>query len=78
MIGLLLRARRAAASLLSPRTVQVQEDVCWCGIHHLGAGYVHPRPAGVYWIPEIADPTAPTVAELNNGIRIDSITNLED
>lgn len=36
MIGLLFRARRALASLLRPRTAQVQEDVCWCGIHHLG------------------------------------------
>lgn len=36
MNRLLLRARLALASLLRPRTIAAQEDVCWCGIHHLG------------------------------------------
>lgn len=78
MIGLLLRVRRAAASLLGPRTIAVQEDACWCGIHHLGVGYVHPRPTAVWSVSNIADPTAPTVAELDAGLRIDGITNLEN
>lgn len=40
MRRLLARARRAVALFLHPRNLLVQEDVCWCGIHHLG-GYVH-------------------------------------
>lgn len=83
MRQLLARARRAAASLLHPRILLVQEDVCWCGIHHLG-DYVHVHEpvsranlgpiTGVWWVPEVADPTAPTVAELDAGIRLNTPT----
>lgn len=37
MRRLLARVARAIT-----RTRQIpQEQVCWCGIHHLGAGYIH-------------------------------------
>lgn len=59
------------------------EPVCWCGIHHLGVGYVHERPSAAFFVPNVANPTAPTRAELEAGIRLDGIhdirfTYLED
>lgn len=36
MRRLVARVVRVVASFLRPRTVAVQEEICWCGIHHLG------------------------------------------
>lgn len=39
----LTRAKRAAARALIPtRQVIVQEEICWCGTHHLGAYWHDP------------------------------------
>jgi hypothetical protein len=38
--------RRLLVHLVPIKPIAVlQEDVCWCGIHHLGRGYVHHLPA---------------------------------
>lgn len=33
------------------RRRQPVEDVCWCGIHHLGAGYIHEKPLPPVHVP---------------------------
>lgn len=71
MKRLVARARRAAARAVRGRPRVIQEDVCWCGIHHLGAGYVHLRPTGVWWVPNVDNPACPTTVELAAGIRLD-------
>jgi hypothetical protein len=40
-------ARRLLVHLVPIKPIQLQEDVCWCGIHHLGRGYVHHLPTQV-------------------------------
>lgn len=57
---LFARARTALARLVHGHPAAVLEDICWCGIHHLG-DYIHYRtPAtSLRWIPEITDPATP-------------------